>query len=510
METNANGVLDFSSSSNRPYYQPPSSGNERTLDLQKKSQSHEPPPTQEQNQVISCDGNTIFVQAYAGTGKTTTLLHYTRCRPQKRFLYLSFNRSAKDFADCRFGSNVQCRTIDSLCFEIAGSRGKRIEVMLPMTLKKYREVLESDSRLSWKVYELLRLFLESPTFLSVSAAWMENQHIGGDAHNIATSIWEDVYAGRTNWTCHEFNRKIASLKDGGNLAKTWLEKNYDSMLVDECQDLNPIMLSILGNFSRQKIFVGDTHQAIYSFMGNVNAFERLRPTDRFDLTQSFRFGDIVASRADWIVVSLKNITRDPRQRIVPRNRIRGAGYPTVFAPLTESGERYTMLARVNKTLFFHAEHVVLNEQKSICWNGKDDFFNKIQQAMKIFVNPPAWNAKRKRAVEDGDTETVTMMDLIEEYEPEKLAALMQKIQTSMTTEDRADIVLSTVHKAKGLEWDHVVINEDVANSIIRAFTDEKFDLKTFTEECNIYYVAITRGKKIVQDDAFRSLKDLVE
>jgi hypothetical protein len=69
------------------------------------------PLTVEQQQVVNTDiarGELMKVRAYAGTGKTRSLVEYARIRPGTKFLYVVFNKSAKMDAELKFGPNVDC------------------------------------------------------------------------------------------------------------------------------------------------------------------------------------------------------------------------------------------------------------------------------------------------------------------------------------------------------------------------------------------------------------------
>ena len=57
--------------------------------------------TQEQNEIVKFKyrpGNIILIQAFAGTGKTTTLINISKHNPKKSVLYLTFNKSLVDSA----------------------------------------------------------------------------------------------------------------------------------------------------------------------------------------------------------------------------------------------------------------------------------------------------------------------------------------------------------------------------------------------------------------------------
>jgi F-box protein 18 (helicase) len=79
--------------------------------------------TEEQQTIVACDlkpGQTLKIIAFAGTGKTATLVAYARARPRMRFLYLAFNKSVQLEAAAKFPSNVVSRTSHALAFRTHG------------------------------------------------------------------------------------------------------------------------------------------------------------------------------------------------------------------------------------------------------------------------------------------------------------------------------------------------------------------------------------------------------
>src|SRR5580693_2162207 len=64
----------------------------------------------------------LKIQAFAGTGKTTTLAAIAEACPRTRFLYVVFNRAAADSARARMPSNVEVRTAHSIAFRKIGWR----------------------------------------------------------------------------------------------------------------------------------------------------------------------------------------------------------------------------------------------------------------------------------------------------------------------------------------------------------------------------------------------------
>ena len=60
----------------------------------------------------------------------------------------------------------------------------------------------------------------------------------------------------------------------------WKSKEYDIVLVDECQDLNPQQIAFLGCIpTKRVVFVGDINQAIYGFRGSdPYAIDKIKDT----------------------------------------------------------------------------------------------------------------------------------------------------------------------------------------------------------------------------------------
>ena len=52
--------------------------------------------TTEQENIIYSDADNIFVIALAGTGKTTTLIGFSKVRKKESFLYLVYNSTLKE------------------------------------------------------------------------------------------------------------------------------------------------------------------------------------------------------------------------------------------------------------------------------------------------------------------------------------------------------------------------------------------------------------------------------
>jgi superfamily I DNA/RNA helicase len=75
----------------------------------------------------------------------------------------------------------------------------------------------------------------------------------------------------------------------------------------------------------------------------------------------------------------------------------------------------------------------------------------------------------------------------------------KKIKEFLVTDKKdADIIFTTTHKSKGLEYDQVIMADDFISKKEITNTKNKLSYLRVNEELNIYYVAATRAKDVIQ------------
>ena len=131
--------------------------------------------------------------------------------------------------------------------------------------------------------------------------------------------------------------------------------NFDIILVDEGQDLSPIMLDAMEHCRKRIIVVGDTHQQIYSFRYAIDAMNRFPFDDERDLTMSFRFGKQIAGLASVFIREAKD-EKGFKIRGNPQKSSRVAFYTDL--PRPKAGERCAILSRTNLALFEKARSMI--------------------------------------------------------------------------------------------------------------------------------------------------------
>ncbi|KAI9004485.1 hypothetical protein DFJ74DRAFT_693556 [Hyaloraphidium curvatum] len=109
-----------------------------------------------------------------------------------------------------------------------------------------------------------------------------------------------------------------------------------------------------------------------------------------------------------------------------------------------------------------------------------------------------WADFEKDLEESADAELHTIREVVEDLQGEDAPALLRAVENRMVDDHMsADMIFTSLHKSKGLEFDHVELTNDfidltaAADSIIAERTPDKIPN---SEALNLVYVAMTRAK----------------
>ena len=106
-----------------------------------------------------------------------------------------------------------------------------------------------------------------------------------------------------------------------------------------------------------------------------------------------------------------------------------------------------------------------------------------------------------------DVQLGMMLDIVNEYGNEILS-IIKEIKDKNCDKENAEIIFSTVHRCKGMEYDSIELADDfiTEKKLKKIIESQKEDDKkeqdprsiiTLNEEINLLYVAITRTKNII-------------
>ncbi|WP_320534221.1 3'-5' exonuclease [Robbsia andropogonis] len=464
--------------------------------------------TAEQSAVIDAalQGGDLKVKAYAGAGKTSTLELLASAMGERRCSYLAFNKTIAEHARHKFPAPVNCRTVHSLAFaSVNGALTARLnlpeeaphQLAARYKIQPIRVPSVTGRDLDLEQFDLGRMIIEGlGRFCRSADAVPLAEHIVVDEKvDERAAAWL-----RSNLVPHVVRLWQESVDPKGRSAiipdvylKVWAQSNpkinADVILFDEAQDSDGVMLSVL---SRQKhaqtIYVGDPYQQIYEWRGAINAMAAIEAPER-RLTQSFRFGSQIAILASEILRVLGEKT--------PVRGKENLGSFVVYDPSIRPPVD-AVLCRKNVTAIWElASGVVAGKKPAIRMSAAEilayaDGADSLMAGKRAF-RPAAfslfetWKEAQdySRSVAGRDTQPI--VEFIDEYGTNGLRSLVPMI----TAEEKADYVISTVHRAKGLEWGRVKLMND--------FRFRKEDGKTALDEdeLRLLYVACTRAKHVL-------------
>ncbi|WP_234053788.1 MULTISPECIES: UvrD-helicase domain-containing protein [unclassified Xanthobacter] len=438
--------------------------------------------TQEQGAIISSKEERVVVNAFAGSGKTTTLVGYTKKRPETKFGYLCFNAENAKEARGRFPENVTAFTGHGLAMKYVGWRYRHKLARSELKPIGIAQAYGVDNKLAHSALRGLRAWFSS------DRERITDVMSSGTERDLALQIWKDA--------CDSRNEVIPMPHDG--YLKLFSQRNqelpFDHLLFDEAQDANPIMLGILRRQQMPLAVVGDRYQSIYGFRGAVNAMEAFEGA-QFQLTQSWRFGPEVARVANLLL-----------RQLGEERELKGCGAATqIHNEQPEGIGTYTFLGRTNASVI---EHAMAATGKALSFAGgiKEYRVDRILDAYRLYAHEPSaikdadirkfksWDELQKYMEDVDDKELKSISHLVENYKdtiPERIADLKQRASGPA---DVADLELATAHRSKGLERRHVVLGE--------FFDWDKFqqakakgDIDAFQEEMHLLYVALTRAQE---------------
>lgn len=467
-------------------------------------------PTKEQQDIIDTfkTVRVLKVNACAGSGKSSSLKMLANENKVKS-LYICFNKSVAVEAQETFPDHVECRTTHSLAY---AEHGRQLAHKLNRPKGTYKNVAGTPSEIA-KFYKISDYVVNKNTTLTAAAiasyarTALKRFEVSTEEKFTSKILpYQDIL---TLKKAHpDLNVKDFGLMVLKYARKLWLDRinpasvvlstqdtylklwqlakpvlDYDIIYLDESQDSSPTVLDIVSRQTQSKIcYVGDTHQSIYQFRGAVNAMEMITAPS-LTLSKSFRYGQKIADVANWIIESDIDVK----------------GTETINSVLTDQmvANKYTMIFRTNSALFQEAVELIAQGKSVCCAVETRVFIKKLESADALY----------KGIMKGVKHEDITPYSNWEEYllaakeEPElkRLARIVQKRETrmfvealeSLTKKADADILLTTAHKSKGMEWENVIIANDFPIKPCR--TDN-----TNTQELNLFYVACTRAIKQLQ------------
>lgn len=455
-------------------------------------------PTPEQEAITSAvlSGQNIMVEALAGCAKSTTIEMAVRALPKaRRILVLAFNRKIKSDMEKRLKDvpNVKVQTANG--FGLAALY--RSNIRGPLDQDKIFKLSKAVGVRGDDLSDLMSL-VRSARMAGVFPSGLAGKGLIPDTMD----TWQAIAADETIdpvWItpAQEILNKSTRMALRGEALdfddQIYLSAlscgsfpSYDTIFVDEAQDLAPLNHAQIRRASRsaQLVVVGDTHQAIYAWRGadchSMRNIRNLRPawTD-LTLSVTFRCPSRVVERLQAFV---------PRFQAGPSNREGHIEQLSRWTPQPASAIISRNNAPIIKTAFrllrrgIPAQVIGTDIGKNLkrLYNKLSDHgrlsHEKVMEKARLQLSScPAKEVDRLES----------LLALLEGAG--RSGNVSSAVEALTAAAGRDSISLSTGHRAKGLEWPTVYHLEPQLIPSCYAHTPEELQ-----QEENLRYVIETR------------------
>ncbi|ULO03816.1 UvrD-helicase domain-containing protein [Campylobacter sp. RM12651] len=514
--------------------------------------------TNEQVAIINANFEDILVvEAYAGCGKTSTLIEFCKKRANNKILYLAYNSSMAAEAKSKFKnlSNVEVMTMHSLAYKHIGYKYKdrfgNLKANFILYFDTIRQVNEKEKyKICNLALQLFRKFCNSNS--------QDLKTFFNNAKKRDSSITDEVFSTLLELQDRTKNDNDLIYEHDFYLKEYQLSNpklDYDYILVDEAQDINECVTDIvLQQNNSKKVFIGDSFQSIYSFRGASNSLKKLVKQNNAKilmLTNSFRCSEkiaeiandylkLVGSKNDFIGLNKKFEDTKQKAYISRTNAklfeiainnldkkiffvgglssynfndlidilnlmLKGSkkyenfnDFKKYLNELEEANQQNNILNILeNNNLIFNDFNELLAYINSLQESDGLNILNIISSNIVTIKNPFYAHFKDFKQLQDyistnEDIEVQSKINMVLKNINKNIYKLIKQIKNQTTNNiNKAEIILSTAHKSKGLEFLNVELTDDfidVKDCIANSKPIER-------EEIHLLYVAITRAKQ---------------
>jgi DNA helicase IV len=450
-------------------------------------------------------GYSVTCESVAGSGKTTLALQAVEAllkqRAGRRIAYIAFNKSIQQEAFLKFPAIVDVSTGHSGGFSICKTTGKRYNV----ETKKLDDILvgydERTKDLDLNVIQkLVRL---SRINLAVNFDGVKDT---AEYFNVLANESELTIAYDLLKDCDQYAKLgTFDFDDMLRMPSLWnlRMQDYDFIIVDEAQDLSNGFAEVVKRMAKpgcQFLVIGDLLQGIYGFAGaQPENFYRITEAKNLQLTVSWRCARSIVQHANEI----EGYNRTKAAPTATEGSVSTLESSSDFFQIV--ADKDLVLARTRKSLV-NAAFRLYREGKEFRYMGDSPF-----RSLCSKIYPYVKDTKSAIEFRDGLSNFIAeneqeIDDIPLDPEGDTLACAIlfaQAIQADgsitspngmYTLADKLGSgtkgpLLSTIHRAKGLEADTVYIL-DANTTMPHPKATTEFER---TQENNCIYVARTRA-----------------
>ena len=471
------------------------------------------PSLEQQNikKVYTSTYDNIKIQAGAGTGKSYMASVLINSEPDL-ILYLTLNKDNKEnmYNKMRtINNNVHkpdFKTFDQFILNLMMKHiGRKINPFKNMSKKDI--IIAVDPELYNKWSNVISNTIDN--FVVSSDYTIQSKHISKKDFSEIENYLRNKYRNKLNYeqeyknymnklknlmnhvfdVCNPIKNKTIDKCKFNNMCK-YLDLHYKEqelaiehhiIIVDEAQDITLCFGNILNKLNKRLILIGDQNQTINQFRGSDGIYFKECRFKTYPLTQSFRSNRLICDLANRVLslstqISLKSIKNRPEKEelaiLCKTNK--------EILRIAEILLKYNIdfKADININLYIYMSYQIENLKNNKKTQNDELLENNIHNIsdleQKLEKINPTWNTVYKLIKEEG----------IYEFRDR-----ICKLKNKLTNNENSKIIIKTIHRSKGEEYDYILLAPD-CNNIINNI-NKRIKLE---ENINLLYVAITRGR----------------
>ena len=391
-----------------------------------------------QSQAVFADADNVVIKAPAGSGKTHTLLaavaNYRYEHLKDRICAITITRAARQEMEVRLREmgiyDVEVTTIHvwarNLLEYFADKHDFRIQVL-------------NEAQIKQILQEIVRDYLVRARIRSVNINILYTYITGNKTMDITDNYRRTLRALEERYIMYKRNNNLYDFTDYPlylwNIMEIYDEyvNTIDALFVDELQDVDPIQFKTFERVNTSKKFlIGDGWQSIYVYRGSD--------------------GEVFEKLDDFHLCKLKYNYRSYQEIIDYASTV----YLTLYDKVVDN-DISSYITRVS-----YSKESSIECQKG--YGGQVAIITPYEECY-VFKNG-------ERAVDNAYRQLRRIMEL----NPMILCRTNKQVKA---IQELGFTNVSTIHQAKGLEYDNVVVVDTEINCL---------------EDLNVAYVALTRAK----------------
>ena len=397
-----------------------------------------------QAEVVASSANNVLIRAAAGSGKTRTLMaaiaKHRYDHLNDRICAITYTRAARAEMEARLKEmgiyDIEVTTIHvwarNLLNDFAWKYDFKVSILEEAQIKDILRKLVKE------------YLLRAPKIRSINLEILYSFITGNKTMDISSNYKRTLVALESRYIKYKRENQLYDFTDYPlylyhvMLAYNEYVNNIDALFVDEFQDVDETQFKIFERvIAQKKLFIGDGWQSIFVFRGADGAvFEKLDFFEQHKLKYNYRSYQEIINYACEVYLKYKDRLDDSQYYI---SRI--------------------------------AYDELIPTSKIICARGTG--------GLVTIVSPWGDFSSSADADEDGIYSGLKLSETFKDFMDRKPMILCRTNKQVKAINEKGYYNVSTVHQAKGLEYDNVIVID--------------FPIKEL-EDLNIAYVALTRAR----------------